>query len=243
VVAFAYRKKQLEIFEKLLSDESFFESKRIEWKASGTEAVWQKFFESNPWIFGYGLNYIFTSRLDDRKLEQVTTGYAFQQSGKRTDALMKTQGFISSLCFVEIKTHNTLLLHKEPYRAESWRISEDLAGSVAQVQKTIQKAVKSIQTKIELEHRGGEPTGEIAFLYQPKAYVVIGCLDEFVTPMGINEQQFSSFELFRRNVINPEIITFDELFERAKFIVRHSETESPFVHADIEAPSEYEIPF
>jgi len=29
--------------------------------------------------------------------------------------------------------------------------------------------------------------------------------------------------LFRQNQFNPEILTFDELLERAKFIVRNSE--------------------
>ena len=35
----------------------------------------------------------------------------------------------------------------------------------------------------------------------------------------MNEEQYSSFELFRRSLNSPEIITFDELFERAKYIV------------------------
>lgn len=247
VIAFAYRRSQLEVFEGLLSDPEFFESKKAEWNVKGSEAVWQTFFEANSWIFGYGLNYIFTSQLDDKKLEQVTSGYTFQQAGKRTDALMKTRGLISSLCFVEIKTHETsLLYHTKPYRAESWRISDELAGSVAQIQKTVQKAIKDIQTKIEFQTDYGEPTGETAFLYQPKAYVVIGCLDEFITDKGVNEQKYSSFELFRRNVLNPEIITFDELYERAKFIVQRSEAESSDVQ-QLEAPEEYvseeDIPF
>jgi hypothetical protein len=196
----------------------------------GQEGIWQQFFEHNPWIFGYGLNYIFTSRMDDKKLEQITTGHDFQQSGKRVDALMKTMGFISSLCFVEIKTHKTpLLFHKKPYRAECWRISDELASGVSQIQKTVQKAIKNIQTKIEVESKEGVPTGEIVFSYQPKAYIVIGSLDEFATETGINEQKFSSFELFRRNMVNSEIITFDELYERARFIVQRSENEKPFV--------------
>jgi hypothetical protein len=37
--------------------------------------------------------------------------------------------------------------------------------------------------------------------------------------------KFRSFELFRRNIWRPEIVTFDELFQRAKFIVDHSEEE------------------
>ncbi len=209
-----------------MHDQQFFNEKIKERDAHGDEAVWQKFFEENPWIFGYGLNYIFSSQLDNKKLEQVTSGMNFNQSGKRTDALMKTSGLISSLCFVEIKTHYTPLLKRDEYRRECWPISEELVGSISQVQKTVQKAVNDIRTKIEPTSRDGEPTGEVLFLYQPKAYVVIGCLSEFITPNGVNEQKFSSFELFRRNINNPEIITFDELYERAKFIVKHAEQDS-----------------
>ena len=161
-----YRKKQLEVFKGLLEDDGFFQSKTKEWGVSGKEATWQRFFENNPWIFGYGLSYVFTSPLDEKKLEQVTTGYSFAQSGKRTDALLKTRGYISTFCFVEIKTHKTPLLHREPepYRAESWRISEELAGSVAQIQKTIQKALQGIHTKVEMQDSQGKPTGEVVFI-------------------------------------------------------------------------------
>jgi hypothetical protein len=227
VVAWAYRKKQVEIFGELLGDDDFFEAKAREWNIKGKEAVWQKFFEDNPWIFGYGLNYIFTTGLDSSTLEQVTTGHTFAQSGKRTDALLKTRGYISSLCFVEIKTHRTELLRPKAYRAECWAASDELVGSVAQIQKTIQKAVKGIQARTEMVDENGDPTGETVFLYQPKAYVVIGSLNEFIAPNGINEPKFSSFELFRRNILNPEIITFDELYERTRFIVQHGEIEEP----------------
>lgn len=241
VVALAYRKKQLEIFAKLLNDQKFFSEMRVEWNKRGDEAVWQQFFENNPWIFGYGLNYIFTSGLDDRKLEQVTTGYEINQSGKRVDALLKTRGLISSLCFVEIKTHKTpLLADGRSYRPDCWPISPELSGSLSQIQKTVQNAILHISTHMQMHDDDGSPTGESAFLYQPKAYVIVGSLEQFITGHGINEQKFGSFELFRRNIVNPEIITFDELFERAKFIVRHSEDESHPIPTEIE---EDEIPF
>lgn len=234
VVALAFRRQQLAVFERLLSDEGYLKGKISEWKARGIEDVWQKFFEQNSWIFGYGLRYIFTSPLDNRKLEQVTTGYSFLEAGKRTDALMKTRGLISSLCFVEIKTHRTQLLSGEPYRSESWRISNELAGAIAQVQKTVQKTLKTL--RVESVSGDGSPTGEVIFNYQPKAIVVIGCLDEFRTDWGVNEQKYSSFELFRRNTTNPEIITFDELYDRAKFIVELAETDS-----QVDRPSELAI--
>lgn len=226
IVGLAYRKQQLEVFRKLLEDEDYFQEIKREWGVRGSEAVWQTFFENNSWIFGYGLSFIFTSQLTDKKLEQLVSGTFLDHSGKRVDALMKTRGLISSLCFVEIKTHTTsLLCEREPYRSECWRVSDELSGSVAQIQKTVQKAIKSIGSKIDLHDGIGDPTGELAFLYQPKSFVVIGRLNEFVTSRGINEQKFGSFELFRRNLLNPEIITFDELFERAKFIISHHEAD------------------
>jgi len=240
VIALAYRKRQLELFEQLLYDKQVFERYRERWSKRGAEAVWQQFFEHNPWIFGYGLNYIFTSRLDDKKLEQVVSGYNFAQSGKRVDALMRTRGIISSLCFIEIKTHTTPLLSSGSYRSESWPVSDKLSGSISQIQKTVQKAVKEIETRVDIHTSLGDPTGESAFLYQPKSYVVIGSLKEFVTEHGVNEQKFSSFELFRRNITSPEIITFDELFERAKFIVQYSESNEP---PPIMSTSENDIPF
>ena len=221
IVALAYRRNQLDVFDKLLTDDDFFEKTKTQWQVRGDEAVWQHFFEQNPWIFGYGLSFIFTSGLDDRKLEQVTSGFQVNQPGKRTDALLKTRGLISSLCFAEIKTHKTRLLHQRPYRPGSRRVSDELAGSVAQVQKTVQQAVENITSRLDLHDDQGNPTGESAFLYQPRSFLVIGSLGEFLTEHGINEQQFGSFELFRRNLLKPEIMTFDELYQRATFIVEH----------------------
>lgn len=227
LVALAYRKRQLEEFEKLLYDSDFFTARQEQRQKRGKEAVWQEFFEQNPWIFGYGLNYIFTTGLDDKKLEQVTSGYSVNHAGKRTDALLRTRGLISSLCFVEIKTHETNLLEDspEPYRSDCWRVSSALMGSVAQIQKTVQKAMEDIRSRLDMHTRVGDPTGEVAFLYQPKSFVLVGSLGEFVTDRGINESRFGSFQLFRRNLVNPEIVTFDEMFERAKHIVKTSEAE------------------
>lgn len=38
----------------------------------------------------------------------------------------------------------------------------------------------------------------------------------------MNADQFRSFELYRRHLFSPDIVTFDELYERAKLIVESS---------------------
>ncbi len=226
IIALGYRKAQLEKFERLLEELDFFEEEKLRLNARGNEQVWQKFFEENTWILGYGLDYIFNTPLEGKKLEQVVSGYTSFESGKRTDALMKTRGLINALCFGEIKTHLTELLKntKTSYRPETWSISEELAGGVAQVHRTIQKSIKNIQTKTEVKDEEDNITDEELFLYSPKSFLIIGSLAEFIGDNGkINETKYSSFQMYRQNLKSPEIITFDELLERARYIIKNSE--------------------
>ena len=135
---------------------------------------------------------------------------------------MKTQALVSSLCYVEIKHHKTELLDKRgPYRSGAWAPSTELSGAVAQVQATVAEAAKTYQDKLRPSDNEGNPTGEVIFNFKPKSVVVIGRMDEFITQSGLNEQKIRSFELYRGNIHSPEIITFDELYHRAKFIIEH----------------------
>jgi len=136
---------------------------------------------------------------------------------------MKTRGLISNLCFVEIKTHVTKLLDDSAYRVGCYSPSKELAGAVAQVQGTVAAAVENLSSKINITDNSGNPTGEEIYNYQPKSFLVIGSLCEFDTSNGVNIEKLRSFELFRKNVVCPEIITFDELFDRAKYITKNNE--------------------
>lgn len=223
IIAVGYRKKQLDVYENILNDQNYFDSLK-EKKKCTNEGLWQKYFEKNPWVFGYGLGYIFLSSLDDKKLEQVVQGHSVDSHGKRVDALMKTKGIISNLCFVEMKTHLTNLLESKPYRSGCWAPSKELAGAIAQVQGTVASAVENLSSKINPNDKDGYPTGEEIFNYQPKSYLVIGSMTEFISENGVNKDKLRSFELLRKNTSNPEIITFDELHERAKFIVHNNQS-------------------
>jgi hypothetical protein len=73
--------------------------------------------EENTWIFGYGLTVVACEAYQDERQEEMTTGRSvFEGGGKRSDALMKTKGFIQTLLFAEIKRHDTPLLKGAPYR-------------------------------------------------------------------------------------------------------------------------------
>lgn len=217
IVALGYRRTQLAHFECLLNDPQYFTEQA---QGRRPEAVWQAFFEANPWVFGYGLAYVFMDALDGRKLEQTVRGFSVAEPGKRADAL-KTRAEVSSLCFVEIKRHDTPLLSQTPYRKGVWAPSEDLVGGIVQVQETVRAAVRTISAPFRPTDETGNLTGEEIHGFEPRSYLVIGHLTEFQGEYGVNEERFRSFETFRRNVRQPEIITFDELFHRARFITNN----------------------
>ncbi|MBC2857986.1 Shedu immune nuclease family protein [Stappia sp. 28M-7] len=218
IVALGYRRKQLRIFKRLLNEPAYFEA-ALRKHPKGPEDVWQKFFEANPWIFGCGLSLIQFGPLDDRRLEQTVRGFSITGPGKRVDALLKSHAMLSTTCFVEIKRHDTDLVSTSSYRSGVWQPSAELAGAVAQIQGTVSAALEQWRAYEAITTASGEPTGETLFTTEPRSFVICGNLGEFRAEHGINERKFRSFELYRRNLIRPEIITFDELYGRARFIV------------------------
>ncbi|MFG3532773.1 Shedu anti-phage system protein SduA domain-containing protein [Streptomyces sp. NPDC047917] len=216
------RKEQLQRFERLLTDPKYFRQEESLATTRGAEAIWQAFFEANQWIFGYGLNLIACESINDGKLERITTGAnIFGGAGKRIDAIMRSKGLISSMLFCEIKTHDTELLSKTPYRAGVYQASKELGGGVAQVQKTASKAQQLISSQFltRIYEEDGTPTDTELSTTRPRQVVVIGSLREFTHNGAVNPEKMSSFELYRTSIQDVEVITFDELYERACFIV------------------------
>ena len=248
IVAIAYRRSVLQRFRSMLDDSEAFAAEKQRYGKESDEAVWQAFFEENQWIFGYGLFYVFASGIDDGKLERAVEGFSVAGGGKRADALLRTRGTVNSLCIVEIKKPVTELLEGSEYRGEVWAPSREVTRAVAQVQRTVDAAEQRIGRRLDILESDGAPTGEIAFAYRPRSILVVGNLSEFVGQHGVNEKKFSSFELYRRQLVAPEIVTFDELYERAKFVVETSDEENtgqrlPEVETQFGDTSDDEIPF
>lgn len=191
VVAVAYRKQQIRRFEALLRDPAYFKEAEDRATGSGTEAVWQSFFEENQWIFGGALFLTSAGAIDSGKLERVVAGASVAGPGKRADGV--------------------------------WAPSEEVVGAISQAQRTIQLAERTIEKSLRPTDREGNPVGDDAYLIRPRSVIVCGDLEQFVTPHGVNEDKYSSFELFRRHLQGPEIVTYDELLERAKLMVETSD--------------------
>lgn len=240
ITALGFRRAQLERFRRLLEEPEFMQAERLSLGPNkGVEDVWQAFFEKNQWIFGYGLSFVFTTGLNDRKLEETIRGSSLFAPGRRVDAVMRTRAAISALCLVEIKRHDTGLL-TEGYRTGLWTPSAELSGGVAQTQEYVRVALREFSEHQIFRDPSGAPTGEELIVVQPRSYLVVGQTSQFLTDRGVNVPQYRSFEDYRRNLKQPEILTFDELYDRARFIVEHSPEKA---NASPQPPDEDKIVF
>lgn len=223
VVALAARRDAVIRFGRMLDEPAFFDELVSSEGSGSAERVWQKFFENNPWILGLSVSSQLFTSWDDHKLEQVVSGFDISGPGKRTDALMRTAGTIRSMVMVEIKTHRARLLHSM-YRSGCWLPSQDLSGGVAQAQGTVHRAVHAIGERIASRSiDGADIPNEFTYLVKPRSLLIIGRLNELQGELGGDHQdKIRSFELFRRSLVEPEVITFDELYAKAQFIVEHS---------------------
>jgi hypothetical protein len=205
-----------------------------------SESQWQAFFENNPWIFGHGLNYVFLNKVD-KKLESQTTGSAFDRSGKRADGLMHTNAEVSQYVLIEIKKNSTSLLRDSEYRAGCWGVSDELSNAVTQTQKTAFEFTRN-RFRDRIKDQYGNDTAKVVYSVEPRSYLIIGNLSQLVA----NDDKIACFELFRRNVRLPEIVTFDELYYRAGCIVDNISKEADGETGGERAPTsdaDDDIPF
>lgn len=223
VIALEARRAAVAEFRRLLDDDAYFDGQAEQ--AHGPESVWQRFFEANPWVFGHSLGSILLTSWDESKLEQVIVGSSIVGAGKRSDAVLQTTGRIRSMVLAEIKTHRTDLLASREYRSGCWAPSPELIGAVAQVHGTVHRAVEHIGERIAtVADDGSEIPGQFTYLVRPRSYLVVGNLEQLIGEGGGDHvDKVRSFELYRRQLVEPEIITFDELLARAEWSVSLAE--------------------
>lgn len=226
VVALQHRREVVATMRSWLTDEPTFELAK-EAADGSAEGAWQRLLEENPWILGVSLGGQLYTSWNDSKLEQVVTGRHIDAVGKRTDALLATTGIVRSMVFAEIKHHHTKLLGKKEYRPGCWQPSSELSGAVVQAQQTVHLAAQTLNDY--LPDRDSEdaimPTG--TYLLKPRSFVIVGSLEQLTGDSGGSiPNKVRSFELFRRNLQEPEIITFDELLARAEWHVQTAEERS-----------------
>ena len=213
IVNTAFRKRGLQIFKRLISEKEYWKVYATENGLSthSEEKTFQYFFEKNQWIFGYGLDYRYQNILQrEAHLSDA------ELNGKNTvigDYLLGDKMFTT---FIELKKPSTNLFGNSTNRSNSWKLSNELIESFSQILE--HKASGQIRLE-QKQFIDGEPLEQKAF--DSKVILIIGNWNELDDSSNTLERdiKMKTFELFRRDSRNVEILTFDELYERATFIV------------------------
>lgn len=165
------------------------------------EKKWQEFLSEHNWIFSH----LFSFPVLLYQAEAYVGGKTIKNENGKVGDFVLRNGLTNNLAFIEIKTHNTELMSKgKPYRGtDVFSISHDLSGAINQVlnqKDTFQKEFWTLKGKSKA----------VIESFNSKCIVVLGKLSD------LQEEQIGSFELFRSNSKDVEIITFDELLLKLK---------------------------
>jgi hypothetical protein len=198
------RRQGLEQFEQQLADGRW------------AETDWQDFFERQSWVFGYGLDYRIMRPFDREMV--VGAGGTDDRDRPTVDYLLN---FMNYSVLVEIKRPDTpIFQQRRAGRSGTWRFSNEFMDAVSQVLE--QKAEWLLQAQTGQNfNKSGERRLD-ARTRDPKAILVIGRgldIDGYGNARDA-EVRRDTFELFRRDTRNLDIVTFDEVLERARFITR-----------------------
>ena len=82
VIAVSHRRSQLQRFRRLLKDDAYIDAEVDRVPGQRREAVWQRFFEDNPWVLGVPLTGQLLTSWSDQKLEQVVAGVSIRRGRK-----------------------------------------------------------------------------------------------------------------------------------------------------------------
>jgi hypothetical protein len=172
-------------------------------KDNGDEEFWQDLLVKQEFV----LEQIFHVPIFVIKSKAYMGGKnILNQGGGIVDFLIKNK-ITKSVGLVEIKTPKTKLLGPE-YRNGIYNVSSELSGAVMQVLNYRDNLYKERKTLLA----GDDVDADI---FDPKCVVIIGHAKREL----IDNDKIKSFELFRRQLSDIEVITYDELFDRTKRLV------------------------
>lgn len=164
------------------------------------EMHWQRFFEDNPFI----LSLAFALPVFYLQGNAYVGGKRLDGTGGKFADFVYTTARTGNLSLIEIKKPKTELLTKRPYRgSEVFGPSSELSGAVAQLLDQRQKLVQNLPA-IRLNSNRND-----IYAHSVRGVIVAGLLPE-------STQQRRSFELFRGEMGQLEVVTFDELRARLR---------------------------
>ena len=175
------------------------------------EFFWQKALAEYSWVIAQ----VFAVPVIIFNDQAYVGGKALDyRGGNLTDFLYKNN-LTDNIMLVEIKTPTTKLMGTQ-YRKNVFAISSDLAGALAQVlnnREELQNNYFSLRSN----------DSRTFFAFNPRCLLIVGCLQT----EKLNNLKKKSFEIFRGDQRNIDILTFDELFHKVKLQLEMFEQFTP----------------
>ncbi|HEY3317516.1 MAG TPA: Shedu immune nuclease family protein [Coriobacteriia bacterium] len=174
-----------------------------EWSALGTrdESAWQEFFKRNEWLLAQA----FAQPVILFRSGATVRPESLARADRQIVDYVYTNALTNNLALVEIKTPDTQLLAVAPYRDSGiYRPAGDLVGPVSQICAYRHNVKQYASTLL----RGGM---RAALRADPQCVVVVGSLGQLDS-----ESKMDSFEQYRRELRNVQVLTFDEVRARAE---------------------------
>lgn len=191
---------------------------RIKFKLTGEEAIWHHFLKENDWILGLNADLRFTSEyIDEAKV-------GIEQTDGKGSPKVDFLGVTNYTTLVELKTPDTPIFKVQRgchSRSNTWEFSTEFISGISQCLGQKLAMDENYTAKTIVDEDGKMISKEVVYNADIKVIFIIGCRYSQFPHNGIvdNKTKSTTFEMFRRNNRNVEIITYDELFERAYHIV------------------------
>jgi hypothetical protein len=201
IIALRHKRDVLKKFEEMLSQDL-------------KEPEWQDFFQKNQWIFGYGLQYRFQGIL--QREAHISDSNLDGTGEVISDFLISDQRFVT---FVEIKRPDTLLFKNKPNRNKAWGLTSDLFDAASQILQQKAEGEYKFKDRSLYDDKNNRVESKP---YDSKAILLIGNLKKELESAANDVEKsvkLETFERFRRDSRNIEIITYDELYDRTKHII------------------------
>lgn len=167
------------------------------------EPRWQAFFKANPFVLGLAFPHPVMMIQDQAHVG----GTMLRGSGESIVDFLFAQRFTGSLALIEIKRPSTKLVEAKTFRGDQHAPHKDLTSAMAQVLDQRFQLLNNFAAKAH------DPALKDTHVSAVHCIVIAG-----TAPATIQEKR--SLDLFRHSSKDVAVITFDELLEKLREILR-----------------------
>lgn len=169
------------------------------------EAFWQGIFSQNTWV----ITQIFSAPYLFFREEPYVGGKGIENSAGKFPDFLYRSNITNNIAVVEIKTPTTKLVSNTEYRTGVYSAHNDLSGAVGQLLSQRDALYKSYTNSL---YYSGDSFKALNF----NSILVIGN----VSSLNENQAKCTSFELYRNELRNIQIIGFDELLAKINIMIQ-----------------------